>query len=182
MIVILPLKAVEQNSALDIFGEHFFGVDGNEDSAAAGEHFIFVVEDFGGVDVGASLNFYFAAFDAQRLVKRNGLEIFDSHLASQSDHMMELVYFSHGFVEDGGDDATVAMAGWSGVALAEAEFADESLALFVENEFEAHAVFVIGAADEAVVLLHFVVASVVAVGLGLAWHGSDSNVNFVASY
>jgi hypothetical protein len=31
------------------------------------------------------------------------------------------------------------------------------------------------AADEAVVLLQFVVAGFVALGLGLAWHGSDSN-------
>jgi len=159
-----------------MFGEHFFGIDGDEDSATAGEDFIFVVEDFGGVDVGASLNFYFAAFHAERLVKRNGLEIFDGHLASQSDHVMKLVYFSHGVVEDAGDDATMAVAGWSGVTLAEAKFADESLALFIENEFQAHAVFVVGAADEAVVLLHFVIASFVAVSLGLAWHGSDSNV------
>ena len=56
-----------------ILGEHFFGVDGDEDGAAAGEDFVFVVEDFGGVDVGASADFDFASFDAQRLVQRDGL-------------------------------------------------------------------------------------------------------------
>jgi len=82
---------------------------------------------------------------------------------------MELVHFAHGVVEDSGDDAAVAVAGRSGVALAETEAADEGLAIFVEDEFEVHAVFVIGAANEAVVLLHFVVAGVVA--LDARWHG-----------
>ena len=47
-----------------ILGEHFFGVDGDEDAAAPGEDFVFGVEDFGGVDVLASDDFFFAAFDA----------------------------------------------------------------------------------------------------------------------
>src|SRR5580693_4384273 len=81
---------------------------------------------------------------------------------------MELVYLAHGVVEDAGDDAAVAVAGGSAVALAEAEAADEGLAGFVENEFKVHAFGVIRAADEAVVLLHFDVAGVVALGLG--WH------------
>ncbi len=126
-----------------IFGEHLCGVDGDKDAAAAGEDFIFVVEDFGGVDVSASLLFYFAAFDAQRLVQRNGLEIFDSHLSGEGDDMMEFIYFAHGIVEDAGDDAAVAMAGRSGVAVGEAEAADESLAGFVEDELQAHAARII---------------------------------------
>jgi len=67
--------------AFDVFGEHFFGVDGDEDGAAAGQDFVFFVEDFGGVDVGASANFDFAAFDAQGFVQRDGLKIFDGHLS-----------------------------------------------------------------------------------------------------
>jgi hypothetical protein len=43
------------------------------------------------------------------------------------------------------------------------------LAFFVEDEFEAHAVFIIWPTDEAVILLHFCVGSFVAVGL--AGHG-----------
>jgi hypothetical protein len=82
---------------------------------------------------------------------------------------MEFVYFAHGVVEDAGDNAAVAVAGRSSVAGAEPETADEGLALFVENEFQAHAFAVVLAADEAVVLLHFQVAGVVA--LGLPWHG-----------
>jgi len=53
--------------------------------------------------------------------------------------------------------------------ISEAEAADEGLAFFVEDEFEAHAFGVVHAADEAVVLLQLHEAGVVAVGLG--WHG-----------
>jgi len=84
--------------------------------------------------------------------------------------VVKLVYFAHGIVEDAGYDAAVSVAGRSGVALAEAEFADESLALLVEDEFQAHAVGIVLSADEAVVLLHFGVAGVVALGLRLRWH------------
>jgi hypothetical protein len=40
------------------------------------------------------------------------------------------------------------------------------LAGFVEDEFQAHALGIVLAADEAVVLLHFDVAGVVALGFG----------------
>jgi len=47
------------------------------------------------------------------------------------------------------------VAGRSGIALAEAKFADEGLAGFVEDELEAHAIGIVLAAYEAVVLLQF---------------------------
>jgi len=84
---------------------------------------------------------------------------------------MEFVYFAHRVVKDGRDDAAVAMAGRSGIAFAQAEFADEGLAFFVEGELEAHAVGIALAAGEAVVLLHFGVAGVMAMDLGLSGHG-----------
>ncbi len=99
-------------------------------------------------------------------MQRDGLEIFDGHFASQGDDVVELVYFAHSVVEDGSDDAAVAVAGRSGIAFAEAEVADEGLAGFVEDELEAHALGVIHAADEAVVFLHLHVAGFVALGLG----------------
>ena len=63
----------------------------------------------------------------------------------------------------------MAVAWGSGVTLAQAEVADEGLAWFVEHELEAHAIFIVLATDEAVVLLHFHVAGVVA--LGFCGHG-----------
>src|SRR5260370_38941562 len=83
---------------------------------------------------------------------------------------MELVYFPHRVVKDGRDNAAVAMAGRSRVALAEVEFADEGLALFVAGELEAHAVGIVLAAGEAVVLLELAIGGFVA--LDLAGHGA----------
>ena len=148
-----------------VFGEHFFGVDGDENAAAAGQDFVAFVEDFGGVDVFGSADLDFTAFYAQGFVQRDGLQIFDGHLPRERDYLMQLIYFAHGVVEDAGDDAAVAVARGAGVAVAEAEFADEGLAGFVEDEFQAHALGIVLAADEAVVLLHFDVAGVVALGL-----------------
>ena len=82
--------------------------------------------------------------------------------------MVELIYFAHGVVENAGDDSAVGVAGRSGVAVAQAEVADEGLAGLVEDELEAHAIGIILAADEAVVLLQVHVDGFVALRLG--WH------------
>ncbi len=124
----------------------------------------------------AAVDADFPALDAQRFVQRDGLEIFDGHLLGEGDDVVELVDLAHGIVEDAGDDAAVAVAGRSGVALAETEVADEGLAGFVVDEFQAHAVGIVLAADKAVVLLEFEVAGFVAVDFGLAGHADDFNV------
>ena len=55
------------------FGEHFFGVDGDEGASAAGQDFVFLVTNFSCVDVLAALNADFPALDMQRLVQGDGL-------------------------------------------------------------------------------------------------------------
>jgi hypothetical protein len=52
-----------------VFGEHFFGVDGYEDAAAAGQDFVSFVQDFGGVYVGSAFYFDLAAFCSEGLVQ-----------------------------------------------------------------------------------------------------------------
>jgi len=116
----------------------------------------------------------FPAFDTERFVQGDRLQIFDIHFLGQGDDVAELVYLAHGVVEDGGDDAAVAVAGRAGVALAETEFADEGLALLVECELQAHTVGIVLAAGEAVILLQLDVIGFVAVYL--AGHGKDSIV------
>src|SRR5882724_12425554 len=71
---------------------------------------------------------------------------------------------SSDLVEDGGDDAAVAMSGWSGVALVEAEAADVAVAPFVVCEAQAHAFGIVFAASETVVLLELDIASIVSAG------------------
>ena len=102
-------------------------------------------------------------------MKRDGLEVFDRHLFSQRDHVAQLVYLAHGVVKDGSDDPAVAMAGRSGITLAETKAAYEGLALFVEREFQAHTVRIVLSAREAVVFLQLEVGGFVA--MNLAGHG-----------
>ena len=78
----------------------------------------FLVQDFGLVDVLAAVDADFPALDAQRFLQRDGLQVFDGHFFGHRDHVAQLVDLAHGVVEDGGDDAAVAVAGRSGVALA----------------------------------------------------------------
>lgn len=130
----------------------------------------------------AAVHADFPALDAERLVEGHGLKVFDMNLAGQGDHVAQLVHFAHGFVEEGGDDAAVAVAGRSGVALAQAKAANESLARFIEGELQAHPVRIIQAAGEAEVLLQLDVTGVVAVGVRLSGHGSDFNLRAVLAF
>ena len=131
--------------------EHFFGVDGDEGPAAAGQHFSVFVENLGHVDVPAAVHADLAAFHAQGFVERDGLDVLDGHLFGEGNDVAQLVDLAHGVVEDGGDDAAVAVSGRAGVAFAEAEFADEAVPFL--GELQAHALGIVGATGEAKVFL-----------------------------
>ena len=116
-------------------------------------------------------HFDLARFHAQRLLEGHGLEVIDFYFRGQRNDLAQLIDLAHGFVEDGGDNAAVAVSGRAGVALAEPEAADEARALLIVDKAQAHAVGVIRAAREAVILLQLDVAGVVS-GLGgavLGW-------------
>ena len=133
-----------------------------------------MVEDFRRIDVLGSANLDFASLDEQGFVQGDRLEVFDRHLTRQGYDLAQLVYLTHGVVENGGDDSSVAVAWRTGVTLAESEAADRHLAVLVEGKFKAHAVGIVQAASEAVILLRADVARVVAVIGWLSWHGIDS--------
>ena len=101
--------------------------------------------------------------DEQGFVQGDRLEVLDRHLTRQGDDLAQLVYLTHGVVENGGDDSSVAVAWRTGITFAESEAADRHLAVLVEGKFKAHAVGIVQAASEAVILLHADVARVVAV-------------------
>ncbi len=167
--------AGEVKLSLYELGEHFFRVDGDEDAFAAGQHFPALVHDLRHVDVGLAADFDFVSFDEEGFVQGHGLEIFDGHLAGEGDDMVQFVYLAHGVVENGGDDAAVAMAGRSGVAFAETEAAESDAAFFVQRELQAHTVGISGPAGKTVILLQLGVAGFVSMK-GLARHGKDSNL------
>src|SRR5271165_5752048 len=167
-----PGEHLPTTLSLHKFSKHLLGINGDKNSPAARQDFFFFVEDFRHVDVLPSVHADFPALDAQRLVKRHGLEILNRHFLGKGDNVAQLVHLPHGIVENRGDDAAVAVTGRTGVTLAQPEVADEHLPLFVEGELEPHAVAIILAAGEAIVFLQLVVCGFVAVDF--AGHAEDS--------
>src|ERR1017187_2925192 len=141
--------------------EHFVRIDRYKQALTAGQHFPFFVQDLGHVDVLPALHLYLARFHAQRLFQRHRLQVVYGHLGSHRHHMTQFVHLAHGFVEDGRDNAAVAVSRRSGVAPAQVEAADETIAVFVVGEAQPHAIGVVLAAGEAAVLRQFYVTRVV---------------------
>ena len=129
--------------------EHGRRVDGDEDTVALGEDFSGFVADLGGVDVNASVDFLFPSDDGQVGVQGDRAHVVDLHGFGEGDDFAEFVHFAHGFIEDGGDDAAVAVSGRALVALRKLEAADGFVVF--EDELEVHAVGIVGAAAEAFV-------------------------------
>ena len=159
--------------SLHKLSEHFLRVDGDEDAFAAGQHLTFLVEDFGHVDVLTSVDSDFPALHGQWLFQRHGKQILDGHLLRHGNDIAQLVHFSHGVVENGGDNAAVAVAGRAGVTVGQIEVADESSSFAVQRELQVHAVGVVGTAGKAVVLRQLEIVSLVAVHLAGHWNDSS---------
>lgn len=88
--------------------------------------------------------------ESERLAEGNGAKVLDFEMAGHSEDAAGAVGFAHGFVEEGGDDAAVGVAGRSGKAAGEAEVADDVF-VGIDEEFEAKAGGVIEPAAEAVI-------------------------------
>jgi hypothetical protein len=166
---------VSSQLSLNKLPKHFLWIDGDEDAAASRQNFSLFVQNLSAIDVLAAVYADLPAFNVQRFMKRHRLQIFDGHFFGESDDVMELVYLSHRIVQDGRDNASVTVAGWSGVALAQPKFANERLPFPVQRELQPHAVRIIHAAREAVIFLQLVVRRFVAVNL--AGHDGDSNAS-----
>lgn len=136
-------------------------IDCNKKALAARQHFVLFVEDFGRIDVLSTAHAHFLGFHSQRLVQRDWLPVVHGNFGRQRNNVAQLVHFPHRLIEDGCDDAAVAMSGRAGVAFAETEAADKAVSFFVIGEAQAHAIRVIFAAGETVVLLQLNIAGIV---------------------
>lgn len=132
--------------------EHLCDIHGNKSAGAAGQDFALFVLDFRDVGVLASGDLLLAPGNSKRLAQRNRPEILDGHGLGKRHHAAQLVYFAHGFVEDGGNDAAVRVSWRPRVALGQLEIADRLAVLLVKEELQAHAGRVVLAAGEAVIL------------------------------
>jgi len=95
---------------------------------------------------------HFPALNAQRLVQRNRFKIFHRHLFGECYDFPQLVHLAHGVIEDARDNASVTVPGRARVAVTQIEVADKPAAFRIERENQAHALGIVGTADEAGVL------------------------------
>lgn len=144
-------------------GEHFVRVDGDEQALAFGQHFAFLVENFGGVGMIAPAHADFPRLDTQWFVQWNGLQIVDGDGRSQRDDVAKLIHLAHGFVEEGGDNAAVHVAGRAGIALTEPKTADKKVTFFIVGEAQAHAFGVVLPTGETDIFLQTDVTSTMTV-------------------
>lgn len=126
------------------------GSDGYEDGLGSGEDLAGGVGETGFAAVRAAASVDVAGDKGERAAEGDGTEVMDFELAGHGEDAAGTVGFAHGFVKEGGDDASVGVAGGSGKAAGEAEVADD-VVVGVCEEFEAEAGGVGGAAAEAVV-------------------------------
>lgn len=73
--------------SLHEFSEHLLRINGDENSLASRQDFPFIVENFGHVDVLAAMDGDFSALNAEWLIERDGLYIFDRHLFGECDNV-----------------------------------------------------------------------------------------------
>ena len=84
--------------------------------------------------------------------------------------MAELVDLAHRLIENGRDNAAMAVPWRSGVALAKANAADEAVAFFVVGEFQPHSLGIMLATSEAEILLHTHIARAVTRSVSFLFH------------
>src|ERR1019366_9564815 len=99
----------------------------------------------------AAVDAHLPSFDNERFEQRYRLQVGDFHLTRQGNQTVQLVYLAHGFVEDGGDDASVGMGWRPDKAPLQTKAAEEALALLVEHKLQPESGCVGGTATEAIV-------------------------------
>jgi hypothetical protein len=79
-----------------------------------------------------------AAGEGERLAEGDWAEIVDFDMAGHGEDAAGAVGFAHGFVEEGGDDASVGVAGRADEAAGETEMRDD-VTVGIDEELEAEA-------------------------------------------
>ena len=89
----------------------YFCVDDDEDTFGSGENGAVWELKFGLVKELAAFAVKVTADQDKRLEERRGAEVVHLHVTGHGDDVEGTVEFAHGFVEKGGDDAAVDVAG-----------------------------------------------------------------------
>jgi hypothetical protein len=110
-------------------------IDDYEDTAAPCEHSSLLIGNFSAPDEATSALTNLMGLHAKRFVQRNRPKIFHVHLRSCGDYVSQFAQLAHGFVQNRGDDASMAVVRRAGIAAAKAEVADEAAAFLIEEKF-----------------------------------------------
>jgi hypothetical protein len=133
-------------------GKHLFWIDSDERPSTARQNFTLGIADLGHIDVATAVHALLCAGYGERLAQRHRPKIFDFHGARERQHVTELVYLSHGFIQDGGDNAAMRVARRSRIFSRQLEVANGLARFFVQREFQPHALGIVVAAAKAMVL------------------------------
>src|SRR5579884_4125171 len=115
--------------------EDAMGIDDYEHAAAAGKHSSLLIGNFGAPNEASATFTDFMGFDPKTFVQRNRPKIFHVHLRSCGDHVAQFAQLAHGFVENCGDDASMAVVRRAGIAPGKTKTADEAAAFLIEEKF-----------------------------------------------
>lgn len=155
-----------------MLGEHLFWINGNKGPFAARQDFALVVLDLSHIDMPASIHTLFMRCDGQGYAQRHGPQIPDLHGPGKRQHVAELVHLTHGFIQYSGDNSAVGVARRACKTARQLEMANGLACIFIEREPESHALRIVMAAAEAVVLAGFgLTVNCVAVGDFVFRHG-----------
>src|ERR1700730_13793575 len=158
------------SSFLHQLREHALRIYDNEKRAPTRQHLTFLIENLAHVHVSPAAHAHLPRLDTQRLVQRHRPQVLHRHLRSEGDHLPQLVHLTHSLIENGGDDAAVAVPWWPGVALIQTEVADKTLARSIVSKFQVHASSIVRTTSKAVVLRQTEITNIVTATLRLLGH------------
>lgn len=91
--------------------EHFHRVDYKKQTLAARQHHAAECADFTSMEMLAAFRPNRPAHCVQLYAERDRLKVVHRHVTRQSHDSFLAVHLAHGFIQDGGDDASVYVAG-----------------------------------------------------------------------
>jgi hypothetical protein len=139
---------------LQELSEHSGGIDLDKRSGAGGQDFPFRISDLGGAKMLSAVDTDLPAFGDQQLGERHGPDVVDLHGCGDGNDVAQLADLTHGFVEDGGDDASMGVRWWPFKAVRQREVADKTMPCLVEVKLQPQAAVVVGPASEARVAIN----------------------------
>ena len=128
-------------------------IDDYEHPSCAGEDHSLLIDDFGHAHMPSSAFADFARLHPQRPAQRHRPEVVNLHLRSGGDNIPQLAQLTHGFIENGRDDSTMAMPRWAGVAPRKTKITNRPPPFLIERKIQVHTVQVGLPASEAEVHL-----------------------------